>query len=93
VTLEKIDAAEHGVREWCKAWLAKELTLPIDRVDPSTTFARLGMDSAMSVIFMLDLEEWLGLKLGSDLVFEHPSIAELARHLATNYAVAATPRD
>jgi hypothetical protein len=29
------------------AWLAKELKLPADRIDQ--TFARIGMDSAMSV--------------------------------------------
>jgi hypothetical protein len=45
----------------------------------------------MSVIFLLDLEEWLGLALSSDLVFEHPSIADLARHLVMNYSVVATP--
>ena len=31
----------------------------------NSKFARLGMDSAMSVIFLLDLEEWLGLALSS----------------------------
>jgi acyl carrier protein len=89
--LEDIDAAEQGIRTWCVGWLAKELKLPADRIDPSATFARIGMDSAMSVIFMLDLEEWLKLTLSPDLVFEHPSIAELARHIVTNHSVAAVP--
>ena len=89
--LENTAPAEQGIRTWCVAWLAKELKLPTDHIDPSATFARIGMDSAMSVIFMLDLEEWLHLTLSPDLVFEHPSIAELARHIVTNHAVTAVP--
>jgi acyl carrier protein len=89
--LETIGPAEHGIRTWCVSWLAKELKLPADRIDPSATFARVGMDSAMSVIFMLDLEEWLQLTLSPDLVFEYPSIAELARHIVTNHPVSAVP--
>jgi acyl carrier protein len=47
------------------------------------TFARLGLDSANSVFLIVELEDWLGLELTPDLLFEHPTIGELARHLAT----------
>jgi acyl carrier protein len=89
VALESVGAAEQGIRTWCVAWLAKELKLPAHRIDTNATFARIGMDSAMSVIFMLDLEEWLQVQLSPDLVFEHPSIAELAHHIVTNHEVTA----
>jgi acyl carrier protein len=47
------------------------------------TFARLGLDSANSVFLIVELEDWLGLELTPDLLFEYPTIGELARHLAT----------
>jgi acyl carrier protein len=32
---------------------------------------------------IVELEDWLGLELTPDLLFEHPTIGEFARHLAT----------
>jgi acyl carrier protein len=46
------------------------------------TFARMGLDSANSVFLIVELEDWLGLELTPDLLFEHPTIRELAGHLA-----------
>ncbi len=51
-------------------------------VDPDAKFARLGLDSANSLYLIVELEEWLAIELTPDLVFEYPTIAELARHLA-----------
>jgi acyl carrier protein len=31
---------------------------------------------------IVELEDWLGLELTPDLVFEHPTISDLARYLA-----------
>jgi len=42
----------------------------------------LGLDSANSLYLIVELEEWLGIELTSEVIFEYPSIAELARHLA-----------
>jgi acyl carrier protein len=91
--LEHVGEAEFGIREWCVTCLARTLKVPASHIDPNTKFARLGMDSAMSVFFLLELEEWLGIELSSDLVFEYPSVAELARHLAASYPIKAAPAD
>jgi acyl carrier protein len=63
-------------------YLARTLDLPEKAIDPDVKFARLGLDSANSVYLIVELEDWLGLELTPDLVFEHPTISELARHLA-----------
>ena len=47
------------------------------RIDPDAKFARLGLDSAKSVSFLMDLEEWLAIELPTDTVFERSSMAEL----------------
>jgi acyl carrier protein len=42
----------------------------------------MGLDSANSVFLIVELEDRLGLELTPDVLFEHPTIGELARHLA-----------
>ena len=75
--------SEAAIRDWCVEYLARTLDLPDHKIDPEVTFARLGLDSANSVFLIVELEDWLGLELTPELVFEHPTIGELARHLAT----------
>ena len=77
------NTSEAAIRDWCVKYLARTLDLPDHSVDPEMTFARLGLDSANSVFLIVELEDWLGLELTPDLLFEHPTIGELARHLAT----------
>jgi len=58
------------------------LEVPAAAIDPDAHFARLGLDSATSTYFIVELEEWLGIELDPELVFEHATIAELAHHVA-----------
>lgn len=76
------ELAEAAIRDWCTSYLVTALNVPAARIDPEVKFARLGMDSAMAVFFLVGLEEWLGAELPQDIVFEYPTIAQLARHLA-----------
>ena len=78
--------SEAAIRDWCVAYLARTLDLTGQTIDTEVTFARLGLDSANSVFLIVELEDWLGLELTPDLLFEHPTIGELARHLATRAA-------
>ena len=87
--MENLDAAELNIRRWCIDYLAENLKLPPSRIDPQVRFARLGMDSAASVFFLAALEEWLGVELGSETVFDYPSIAELAHYVAGQFPQAA----
>ena len=76
------DKGEAEITAWCVAHLAKALRRLGGKIDPQTKFARLGVDSAMAIYFVFELEEWLGRDLAPELAFEYPTIAELARHLA-----------
>ena len=77
---------ESDICAWCTSYLAKEMEVPADQIDSQANFARLGIDSATSVFFIMDLEEWLDLELPSNIAFEYPSIAELAGYLAKRCA-------
>jgi acyl carrier protein len=78
--------SESEIRDWCVKYLARTLDLREPTIDPDAKFARLGLDSANSVYLIVELEEWLGTELTTELIFEYPSIAELARYLARHAA-------
>jgi len=75
-----------AIRKRCVEYLALTLGLSNEEIEPDVNFARLGLDSANSVYLIVELEEWLGLELTPDLLFEHPTISDLARYLAARAA-------
>jgi acyl carrier protein len=82
VLLRPEDASEAAIRDWCVKYLARTLDLPEEQIEPDVKFARLGLDSANSVYLTVEIEEWLGLELTPELIFDHPTISDLARYLA-----------
>jgi acyl carrier protein len=86
VSSMKANPTESEIRDWCVAYLARTLKLSPERIDPQAKFARLGLDSAASVFLVADLEDWLGLDLSAELIFEHQTPAALARYLARRCA-------
>jgi acyl carrier protein len=74
------------ISEFCVASLANVLRIPKDRIDTGTKFNRLGLDSAMVVYVMMELEEKLDLELSMDDFYDYPTVDELSRHLAEKRA-------
>jgi acyl carrier protein len=77
---------QEQISELCVASLAKVLRLPKDRVETDTKFNRLGLDSAMVVYVMMELEEKLDVELSPDDFYDHPTINQLSRFLAEKLA-------
>jgi len=77
---------ESAIRDWCVAYLAKSLNRAAGQINTDARFARLGVDSAASVFFIVDLEEWLNIRLPAETLVQHPTINKLAQHLATHGA-------
>jgi acyl carrier protein len=73
---------ESEIRDWCLAYVRRTVDDPAIAVGPDISFAEMGLDSATSAYFIVELEEWLGAELEPELVFEYPTIGELARHVA-----------
>jgi len=84
--LPPANVTESDIRDWCIAYLRKTVDNPSIAIGPDASFAELGLDSASSAYFIVELEEWLAIELTPDLVSEYPTIAELARHLAKRSA-------
>ncbi len=74
------------IAELCTVSLAKVLRMPKESVAADAKFNRLGLDSAMVVYVMMELEEALGLELSPDDFYEHPTVNDLSRYLAEKHA-------
>ena len=74
------------ISEFCIACLAKVLRISKDSVETGTKFNRIGLDSAMVVYVMMELEEKLDLELSTDDFYDYPTIDDLSRYLAGKHA-------
>jgi acyl carrier protein len=74
------------ISEFCIVSVANVLRIPKDSVETDAKFNRLGLDSAMVVYVMMELEEKLGLELSTDDFYDYPTVDELSRYLAGKHA-------
>ncbi|UFW40205.1 MULTISPECIES: acyl carrier protein [unclassified Bradyrhizobium] len=81
------DMTREQISDFCVNALANILRISRDRVDLGTKFSRLGLDSAMLVYLMMELEEKLDLELSTDDFYDHPTVEALSRFLADKRAI------
>jgi len=75
------------IQNWCVRHVADLLGESAAKIDPTADFDTLGVDSAMAVSMLLDLEEQLGnMPIPPDMLFEHGTIADVSVHLAREVA-------
>ncbi|HEX4962422.1 MAG TPA: SDR family NAD(P)-dependent oxidoreductase [Thermoanaerobaculia bacterium] len=66
---------------WLTARLAEKLGIDPQEIDAREPFARYGLDSARAMALAGDLEVHLGRRLEPTLLYEHPTVEALVRHL------------
>jgi acyl carrier protein len=74
------------ISEFCIVSLANVLRIPKDSVETDAIFNRLGLDSAMVIYLMMDLEEKLGFEISPDDFYDYPTVNDLSRHLIKKHA-------
>lgn len=62
--------------------LAAVLRLKAERIDVTQTFQALGLDSLLTVKFVTTVNARYGTAVKPDALFDHPTLLELARHVA-----------
>ncbi|MFG3014161.1 SDR family NAD(P)-dependent oxidoreductase [Streptomyces cinerochromogenes] len=77
------------VLDLVRSVVAELLGVPADQVSATTSYYEMGLDSAKLLRAATRLEETLGTPLSPTLLFEHPTVAELARHLSGAHRVTA----
>jgi acyl carrier protein len=78
----RITMTREKISEFCIVSLAKVLRVPQNTIAVDTKFPRLGLDSAMLVYVMMELEEKFGLELSPDDFYDFPTINDLSQSLA-----------
>ena len=76
------------ITHWLRHRLATELQISPDSIDNHQPFNYYGLDSAQAVSLSGELERWLGRSLEPTLVWDYPTIAQLAAHLANDQPAA-----
>ena len=80
------------ISTFCVDQLAEILRIPTDKVDVNTKFTRLGLDSAMTVYLLMELEDKLDLELSPETFYDHSTVDALSAHLAEKTAARAAAR-
>ena len=77
------------ISAFCVDQLAEILRIPKGKIDVNAKFTRLGLDSAMTVYLLMELEDRLDLELSAETFSDHPTVADLSAHLAEKLAARA----
>jgi acyl carrier protein len=77
-----VDTSKAAIAAWCQGYIADLLEVPADAVDPEATFDRLGVDSAIAVSLLIEVEERYGIELPAESLFEHPTVNAVADYLS-----------
>lgn len=70
-----------AVQSWLVAYLAKQLKVSPESIDPFDSFYGHIIGGFQSSGMAADLENWLGIKLSSAIFYQHPDIATLSHHI------------
>jgi acyl carrier protein len=76
-----VNTSKEAIAAWCQGYVASLLEVPADDVDPDATFDRLGVDSAIAVSLLIEVEERYGIELPAEALFENPTVNAVAGYL------------
>ena len=77
------ESGRQSVEDWLRDRLGALLQRPAAQVEIRRRFVEFGIESLEATTISVELEEWLGLRLPLTLLWDHPTVAELAAHLET----------
>ena len=70
------------IAAFCVDQLVDILRVPKESVDANMKFTRLGLDSAMTIYLVMELEDKLKLELDHEMLADYPTITQLSAYLA-----------
>ncbi|APE34386.1 phosphopantetheine-binding protein [Nocardia mangyaensis] len=78
-----MDTSKEAIVTWCQEYLASLLEVPAATIDPTADFDRLGIDSAVAVALLIEVEDRYGVDLAPEDLFENPNLDAVATYLHT----------
>ncbi|MBX9256910.1 long-chain-fatty-acid--CoA ligase [Desmonostoc muscorum CCALA 125] len=79
----KPQASFEKVANWIIDWMARKLTLSVEKISRNKSFADYGLDSIRAVKLAEDLSNWLQCEILPTITWNFPTVDSLARHLAS----------
>ncbi len=76
------DRSAEEIRAWLIAAISRRSGVAEAKIQAQEPFASYGLDSVQSVEMLVELEGWLGRPVSPSLVWDYPTPAALAAHLA-----------
>lgn len=73
--------SREAIAAWCQKYVAGLLEVPDESVDLNADFDHLGIDSALAVSLLIEVEEHYGVELAPEALFEHPNLNAVAAYL------------
>jgi acyl carrier protein len=78
-----VNPSREAISQWCQEYVARLLEVPVESVDPDADFDRLGIDSALAVSLLIEVEERYGIDLPPEALFDNPNLNAVATYLHT----------
>lgn len=75
---------EAAIRSWLITNIASVVNMDPAQIDIQQTFDNYGLDSLQAVSLSGDLENWLNREISPTVVWDYPTVEQLARHLSQN---------
>jgi acyl carrier protein len=82
--LNPVDTSKEAIAEWCRGYVANLLEVPAESIDPGSSFDRLGVDSAIAVSLLIEVEERYGCELPAEALFDNPNLNAVAEYLSVH---------
>lgn len=73
-------------QDWLVDKIAHRLGVTHQEVPPEQYFDEMDLDSTEALILAGEMENWLGFELGTTALWYHPTIKDLAEHIAQESA-------
>jgi len=78
------DPMEAAIERWLIDKIATLTGQPASSIDPDRPVEIYGLTSVMAVGMSADLEDWLGIEVEATIVWDYPTLAGMAAHLAAS---------
>ena len=79
-----MNTSKEAIAEWCRTYVAGLLEVPVESVDLDTSFDRLGIDSAIAVSLLIEVEDRYGVELPAEALFDNPNLSAVADYLSAH---------
>jgi acyl carrier protein len=76
-----LNTSKEAIAQWCQEYVAELLSVPAASVDLDANFDRLGVDSALAVSLLIEVEDRYGVELAPEKLFENPTLNSVATYL------------